>query len=87
MKTAIESAKAAFDKLKAAVLRARQRSGAKTTAAILPYSQWADLPRRPGWRTRGNASGGLNFGGRSRRLAACMAVSLGGRAGIWRGPR
>lgn len=46
MKSAIESAKATFDKLKAVVLRARQRTGVKTAAAVLPYSQWADLPRR-----------------------------------------
>lgn len=43
---AAETAKAAFDKLKAAVLRARQRAGNKKDTAILPYSQWANLPRR-----------------------------------------
>lgn len=46
MKSPAESAKAAFDKLKAVVLRARQRVGNRSHTDIVPYSKWADLPRR-----------------------------------------
>lgn len=96
MKSPAETARAAFDKLKAVVLRARQRAGVTSAAKVLPYSQWRDLPRRKAAKMadtrqckrraefrRAFAKISRMYGGEPRRNRRIMARAMA--AISWRG--